>query len=357
MALTVVDDTLPAPWGRAAGGRLERVTVRSELLAANPLGDPAVRPLYVYLPPGHEDAGHRYPSIYLIQGMTGQLDMWLNRSAFEPTVPERIDALFSAGDVPPAIVVFVDCWTSVGGSQFINSAATGRYLDYLCDEVVPFVDARYPTVPERDRRGITGKSSGGYGAMVVPMLRPDIFGALASHAGDALFEACYLPEFPETVRTLRDHFDGSYERFWAEVRSADHFDFGRWGAPLNSYAMAACYSPVEDDPPRVELPFDIATGRLIDDVWQRWLAWDPVRMAPQHVEELASMRLIYLDAGRSDEYFLDLGAQAFARELERAGIDHSLELFDGTHMGIQYRYPRAIAALARALSADRGGAG
>lgn len=338
------------PWRRALSGHLDELTVVSDVLADNPLGDPARRPLYVYVPEGI-GAGERVVSVYVIQGMTGQADMWLNRSAFEPTMIERLDALFSDPKVPRAVVVFVDAWTSYGGSQFINSVATGRYMDYLCDEVVPFVDSRYPTVAEPGRRALTGKSSGGYGALVVPMLRPDVFGALASHAGDALFELCYLPEFPDTVRALRDHFKGSYDVFWDEVRSADSFDFKRFGAPLNTYCMAACYSPDESQPGKALLPFELDTGRLVDDVWQRWLAWDPVRMVPRHLDALGGLKLIYLDGGKSDEYYLDLGAQAVAKELAAAGIEHHLELFDGTHGGLQYRYPRAIRMLIEALSA------
>ncbi len=342
------------PWEAELRGSFDKLVVGSDVLEDNPLGDPARRPVYVYVPPDAKDAAateQKLPSIYVIQGMTGQLDMWLNRSAFEPTMIERVDQLFSSGGAPPAVVVFVDAWTSYGGSQFINSVATGRYMDYLCDEVVAFIDERYPTVPDRDRRGLTGKSSGGYGAMVVPMLRPDIFGALASHAGDALFEACYQTEFPVTARTLRDSFEGSYDVFWERVRSSDRVDFETIAAPLNTYAMAACYSPDEGRPGKALLPFDIDTGYLFDDVWERWLAWDPVRMAPAHLEALGSMKRIYLDAGRSDEYFLDLGAQAFSKELTKGGIKHTLELFDGAHGGLQYRYPGAIAELASALSA------
>ncbi len=107
--------------------------------------------------------------------------------------------MFARGGCPPAIVVMVDAWTSRGGSQYLNSSSTGRYQDYLCDEIVPFIDAHYPTIADRDHRGLAGKSSGGYGAMVVPMMRPDVFGALASHAGDALFECSLVPEFPAVV--------------------------------------------------------------------------------------------------------------------------------------------------------------
>ncbi|MDQ3953446.1 MAG: alpha/beta hydrolase-fold protein [Actinomycetota bacterium] len=333
-------------------GTFHELTVESELLAGNPLGDPARRPLYVYLPPG-VDAGSdgAYPSVYVIQGMTGQLDMWLERNAFEPTMVERVDAAFAAGGAPRAVVVFVDAWTSYGGSQFVNSTATGPYMDYLGDEVVPFVDARYPTAASRDHRGITGKSSGGYGAMMVPMLRRDVFGGFASHAGDALFEVCYQPEFPQTARILRDSFDGSYDVFWERVRSADRFDFGFYGHPMNSYAMAACYSPDESQPGKAVLPFEVDTGRLIPEVWERWLEWDPVRVAPKRMEALASMRHVYLDAGRSDEYFLDLGAVAFSKELRAGGVEHELVLFDGKHGGLQYRYPKAITDLARALEA------
>jgi enterochelin esterase-like enzyme len=263
---------------------------------------------------------------------------------------ERLDEMFASGSCPPAIVVFADAWTSHGGSQFLNSSGTGRYMDYLCDEVVPFVDAHYPTRADRAHRGLAGKSSGGYGAMVVPMLRPDVFGALASHAGDALFECCYLPEFRSVARRLRDDFEGSYEVFFDRLAHAERFDWNRHGVPFETYGYALAYSPDPDRPGKALLPFEIATGRTIEQVWARWLERDPVRMAAGHADALRGLRRIYLDAGKSDEYFLDLGAQAFAGELDKLGIDHTLELFDGGHGGITYRYPGAIRELVIALS-------
>ena len=149
--------------------------------------------------------------IYLIQGYTGTLGMWGNRSPFRPTVLELVDDLFGRTDTPPALVVGVDAWTAYGGSQFVDSPGTGRYHTYLCDEVVPFVDARWRTLADRESRAITGKSSGGFGAMITPMLRPDLFGALATHAGDTLYELCYIKDFAEAARTLRDSYGGSFE--------------------------------------------------------------------------------------------------------------------------------------------------
>jgi S-formylglutathione hydrolase FrmB len=337
------------PWSRGSAGRLEELEIESEALRGNALGDPNLRPLWVYTPPGYDDEPeHRYPCVYVIQGLTGQLDMWRNREPFRPNYLENVDSLFASGDVPPTLVAFVDAWTSLGGSQFLNSPGTGRYQDYLCDEVVALVDDRYRTIPDRYHRGIQGKSSGGYGALVTPMLRPDVFSALASHAGDSLFESCYLPEFREAVRALRKEYEGSFDRFWDDFRSRPAFSKKDDDVLLDVWCMAACYST--DDDGTVRLPFDVSTGAMVDDVWQRWLDKDPVRMIPKHADELRSIRAIWVDAGTRDEWFLDNGAVAISKELEALGVEHTLELFDAGHMGISYRYPRSLAFLSTALS-------
>jgi S-formylglutathione hydrolase FrmB len=250
--------------------------------------------------------------------------------------------------VPATIVVFVDAFTSLGGSQYVNSPGTGRYLDYLCDDVVSFVDARYATIPAPEHRALTEKSSGGYGAMTVPMRRPDVFGAFATHAGDALFELCFMPLVADCVRVLRDSYDGSFDNFWRDFRSRPTFSKRGDADLLNIYRMAACYSAEEDG--SVTLPFEEKSGKLRDEVWQRWLANDPVRIAPQHSEALRSMRAVYVDAARSDDYYLDVGATAFSAELRALQVEHHFELFDGTHSAIEYRYPIALRYLAERIA-------
>ncbi len=345
---------LPPPWGHAWSGRLDEHALDSQALAGNPLGDPHRRPVYVYTPPGYDDEpDRRYPSVYVIQGLTGQLDMWRNRKFGQPSTLEALDDLFASNPQAPAIVVFVDAWTSIGGSQFLDSPATGRYHTYLCDEVVPFVDDRYRTLDGAAHRGIAGKSSGGYGAMVTPMLRPDLFGGLITHAGDALFEACYLPDFRTVARALRDRYDGSYDAFWVDLRSRPGRSERTDGDLLNVWCMAACYSADPDG--TVQLPFEPTTGRLRPEIWDRWLAWDPVRMAARHADALRGLRGIWIDAGRSDDFYLDLGADAFRAELEAIGVIGDrlrFELFDGTHSGIDWRYPEAIGWLAERLAAN-----
>jgi Putative esterase len=338
------------PWTFEPKGRYDEHVFESEVLRGNRLRDPDRRPLWVYLPPGYQsEAKRRYPSIYVIQGLTGQVDMWRNRPAFRRNFPELADTLFATGGAPPCILVYVDCWTSLGGSQFLDSPGTGRYHTYLCDEVVSWVDSHYRTLPEARHRGIMGKSSGGYGAMVTPMLRPDLFGGLATHAGDALFELCYATAFGKSVRTLRDKYHGSFDEFWKDFRSRPAFSKEGDSELLNDWCMAACYSA--DDDGTVRLPYDPATGQQIPQVWERWLRWDPVRMVPQHAQALKGMRAIYIDAGTRDQYFLDLGAEAFRRGLERIGVtDVFFELFDASHDAIEYRYPIAVQYLAERLT-------
>jgi hypothetical protein len=340
---------MPLPWDTQLAGRIDELTIESELLRDNPLGDPHQRPLWVYTPPGYDDeADRRYPSVYVLQGYTGHIAMWRNRTPYRQPFPETADALFAAGEAPPCIVVYVDAWTAYGGSQFVDSPGTGRYHSYLCDEVVPFVDERYRTKAAAAHRGVSGKSSGGFGALITPMLRPDLFGGLASHAGDTLYEHCYLQEFGKAARALRDDYEGSYEKFWADFRSRPGMSKDSDGGLVMTYGCAAAFSA--DDDGTVQLPFDVDTGALIPDRWQRWIDWDPVRMVPQYAEALRGLKAIYLDAGKRDDWYLDLGAAAFRAELAKIGVtDVSFELFDATHMGIDYRYPIGLKYLAERL--------
>ncbi len=341
------------PWRADLAGRLDEHVIESERLKGNPLGDPHERPLWVYLPPGYDDEpGRRYPSVYVIQGYTGHVGMWANRTPFRRPFPELADAMFARGAVPPGIVVYVDAWTSLGGSQYLDSPATGDYHSYLCDEVVAWVDAHYRTHASRDRRAISGKSSGGYGAMVTAMLRPDVFGGFATHAGDSLFELTCPPMFAETARLLRDEYGGLIEAFFDDLDGRIFGTRAGDGKLIEVYAYAAAYSAEPDG--TVLLPFD-DTGRLVPEVWQRWLAHDPVRMAAEdrYARALRSMRAIWIDAGKRDEYYLDLGAMAFRRAVAEAGVAEDrvfFELFDATHTAIEYRYPLALAWLLRRLT-------
>ena len=320
--------------GLALPGRWEKLSFASAALRDNPLGDPHERPVYVWSP----DGDGPYPVVYILQGFTGLAPAWFNVRPWRRSVPEEIDEL-----APQAVVVLVDAFTALGGSQFVDSAAIGRYHTYLCDDLVPWIDERFPT----RARALHGHSSGGYGAMVNAMLRPDLFSGFATHAGDALFENCYLHEFTDVVRALRDSYEASYDRFWEDFRGRQPLAKKTDHTLVNTYAMSAAYSDGE-------LPFDIETGELRDEVWQRWLAWDPVRMArePRYAEALRGMRAIWIGAGKRDEFNLDLGAVAFHRAVVDAGPDEgavNFELHDGNHFDVSWTVTAALSYLAERL--------
>jgi Putative esterase len=317
MFMFITQPRVVPPWPAELAGRLEKITLDSTLLRGNPLGDPHRRPLQVYLPPGYRDEGRRFPVVYLLPGYGGSAGSWTSRSTYGRPLVELIDAAFAAGRAPAAVVVSVDGWTRYGGSQYIDSAGTGRYHSYLCEEVVRHVDGRYRTIPGREHRAVIGKSSGGFGALVTVMLRPDLFGGCASHAGDAFYEVLYQPVLREAVRALRP-WDGDILAWWQDFQARMPDD--RPGERMLEYLLgvSACFSPGTGGVP--VLPVDTRTGELNADAWHSWLDWDPVRMIPRYAGPLRSLRAVWIDAGSEDEFFLDLGVRALERAMDRIGL-------------------------------------
>jgi pimeloyl-ACP methyl ester carboxylesterase len=322
-------------------GRLEQDTLESMALRGNPLGDPARRPVYVYVPPGFRPG---LPAVYFLHGFTGSAHSWTGFPGFGMTVPERLDRLVASGAVPPALGVFVDGWTSLGGSQWLNSPAIGHYRDYVARDVVAWTEARFGALATPEARAVVGKSSGGYGAMVMGRHHPEVFGHVASHAGDAGFEYCYLPDFPRTAGALLGTDPGSWldaMRLRAretKMRGSDH-------APLNVLAMAAAYSPRPGAPGNLELPFDPETARLRPEVWERWLAHDPVRFVPAALEPFRRLRSVFLDCGTQDEFNLRWGTRMVVESLRKGGVEVVHEEFDDGHRDVNYRYERSLAFL------------
>jgi enterochelin esterase-like enzyme len=318
--------------------------ISSAILRDNPLGDPAERDLHVYLPPGY-DPSQRYPALLAVVGFTGTGGMLFNLDPLGEDLRLRLDRLITTGRCPPVIVAAPDCFTRLGGNQYINSTATGRYEDYLLDEIVPFVDRAYAT----GRWGVFGKSSGGYGAIVLGMRHPEVFQAVADHSGDANFELCYVPDFAEALDHFREHGGPArwLDRFWAD----ENRHRKKWMKALNVLAMAAHYSPSPASPHLgIDFPFDLETGAMRWDVWERWRAWDPVNMVEAHGDALRRLRLVYVDCGRRDEFALHWGARALVAELKRVGVAPFYEEFDDGHMSISYRYDTSLPMLARALA-------
>ena len=330
-----------------ARGRVAVPSHVSKVLHGNALGDPHQRDVYCYLPPGYDESSGSFPVLYFLSGFTGTGRMHLNYDPYVESIDRRLDRLIGEGAMPPVICVLPDCFTRLGGSQYVNSSATGRYEDYLVSEIVPFVDANFRTLASRDHRGVIGKSSGGYGAMVLSMRHPDTFGAMGSHAGDVYFAYCYLPDFPKLALGIERH--GGVEAFLRHFESLQKKTKESMEV-LNILAMAACYSPNPEAPLGIDLPVVIPTGEIRVEVWNRWVENDPVHMAKSHADALRSLKMIYLDAGLRDEFNLQMGARIFCSRLDALGVKYLYEEFDDTHMAINYRYDRSLVDLAHALA-------
>lgn len=337
--------------GAPQSPRLLFETVPGRTLEANPLRDPAARMLPVCLPPSY-DGTRRFPVIYLLAGFASTGMSFMNFSFGRPTVPEMVDAMMRQGSMAESIVVMPDCMTRYGGSQYVDSEATGPYETYLTDEVIPFVDSRFLTLADRRHRAVAGKSSGGFGALRLGMRHPDLFSAVACHSGDMGFELCYRPNFPAAARTL-ERYGGSIATFFSNWESLDKKPRGEF-ALLDAMAMAAAYSPdpTRSVPENMRLPFDPRTCDLLPEVWERWLEFDPLVMIgkARYREALGSLGTLFLDCGSQDEYNLQFTLRKFSDLATAAGITHQWEEFPDSHADTAYRYRRSLPLLATAIA-------
>jgi S-formylglutathione hydrolase FrmB len=351
---------------------------RSSILADNPLGDPAVRRLAVWLPREYDERdggpGRRFPVLYDLVGFTGSGMSHLNWRPFNENVAERAARLVRDGSMGPVIIVFPDCFTSLGGNQYVNSSAIGNYADYLLDEIIPFVDGEFRTLASREHRGCFGKSSGGYGAMIHGMKYTRHWGAVANHSGDAYFDFVYRSDWPNTLNELAKYRRPARRAgpvtppgdTAAERRLRQGLDDGRvqrflkamWNKPKLSGAevhaimnicMAATYDPDPAASLGFRLPFHVETGELIESRWRRWLEHDPVNLVRKHARSLRRLRGIYIDCGWRDQYHIHFGARQLSRRLAAAGISHRYEEFDDDHSDVDYRMDTSLPYLYRAL--------
>jgi len=317
------------------------------VLGGNPWDDPVDREVAVYLPPGYSESVSPYVALWDLAAFTNAGPGHLNWRNQGENLPSRLDRLIGQGAMEPVVVIVPDCYTSLGGNQYVNSPGVGRYADYLVQELVPFVTQRVNVVADRAGRGIFGKSSGGYGAMYHAMHFPDTWGAAASHAGDVGFELLFRGEFPAVSSVLAAH-DGDINAFlrafWRRNRPSGH-DF----TTLMILAMAASYDPDPEDPSRIRLPFDLRTCEIDAGRWQNWLRFDPLNLFSQHADALRSLNALYIDVGQYDQYHIQYGTRRLADALTACGVSHRYEEFDGTHSAIDWRLDHSLPFLAEAL--------
>lgn len=325
----------------------------SSVLKNNPLKDPYKRKILVYLPPSYFNGTKKFPVLYLISGFTGYGALNMNLAPFSENIQQRMDRLISTKAIKEMIVVMPDCFTKYGGSQYVNSAATGRYEDYMVKEIVPFIDNNFRTIPKAASRCIVGKSSGGYGAMWLAMRNPGTFGLMATHSGDSAFEYCYMEHFAEFIVLIQKYGKGhnAVQKFIKTQINNKQPKGSDFHNIINTIGMSACYSP---NPKRKEynfdLPFDIYTGEIISSVWNKWLKFDPVRIVNKYKSNLKKLKYIYVDCGVKDEFKLQAGARIFCDKLKQNGIKFTHYEFNGGHFNVQYRYDTSYAEISKRIS-------
>jgi enterochelin esterase family protein len=311
--------------------------IDSAALAGNPLGDPTERDVHVYLPPGYRGGGaRRWPVVLVLTGFTGFGEMMFRRQSFGEALPQRLDRLIATGKIPPMIFASPDCFTAYGGSQYVDSPAVGNYETFVVREVVPRIDAAFRTRATPRHRAVAGKSSGGYGALMLGMKHPDVFGALASHSGDAYFDYCYGFDFVKAWVPLMKA--GGVEKWLKAFRAAQKVKMDDVHV-LNIVAMSACYLPNPKAPLGFDLPFDMETGEERHDLTRKWAKFDPVVACGKYAGNLRKLRGVFVDCGLRDEYALQAGARILVKRLRALRVKPLVhQEFEDGHMDITYRY-------------------
>jgi enterochelin esterase-like enzyme len=332
----------------AGRGTVQTLWLDSRVLKGNLLGDPSERRIDVYVPARHDGS----PLLVDLVGFTGGGPSHSNWKNFGENLPERLDRLIGTGAMPPVVVALPDCFTKLGGNQYINSAAMGRWDDFLLQEAVPFVEQRFGC-GGAGRRGCFGKSSGGYGAMVHALLHNDFWAGAAVHSGDMGFDLLFASDWPKALRAIaktENSVEKWLQAFFAatavKVKDADvHV--------LMVLAMCATYDPDPEAYMGVRLPVTVDTCELIPERWANFLKWDPLSLADEHGESLKRLKALYIDCGEVDQYNLVYGARRMHKKLTALGVPHVYEEFADDHSSVDYRMDRSLPLLAKALLGDQ----
>ncbi len=328
-------------------GTVTTLWLDSAILKGNFIGEPTERRIDVYVPAGHDGRG--LPLLVDLVGFTGGGPSHTNWKNFGENLPERLDRLIATRAMAPVVAALPDCYTKLGGNQYINSAAMGRWDDFLLAEAIPLVERKFGC-GGTGRRGVFGKSSGGYGAMVHALLHPDFWAASAVHSGDVGFELLFASDWPKVLRAIATT-GGSIEKwlqaFFAatqvKVKDADvHV--------LMILAMCASYDPDLRAFMGIRLPVTLDTCEMIPERWVNFVQWDPLTLAVTHGAGLKRLTALYIDCGDEDQYNLVYGARRLHKKLVALSAPHIYEEFPDTHSSVDYRMDRSMPLLAKALS-------
>ena len=286
----------------------------------NPGGENPVRRVTIYLPPSYDQTTNRYPVIYYLHGFTWNDSLQIAADHFD----QLLDKAINQKKIKPVIVVIPNHYTQYRGSWYTNSALTGNWADFTTKELVSYVDQHYRTIGDRESRGIAGHSMGGYGAIKLGMLSPNVFSSVyaLSPATLALFKeiGAYGPAFRRAQSiTSKEELTTGYNEFFANV----------------AVAMGRAYTPNVSKPPfYCDFPFTYKGDSVIvnNSVLAIWNKNSPLYMVDEYADNIRKLKALKLDWGRNEEDgHIPLTCRMFSQKLESLGINHYAEEYIGTH--------------------------
>lgn len=261
-------------------GSVEKHSITSRALTKNLIDVNPKREISIYLPPGYQTAERHFPVIYYIP---------FSQQTLEPVVTALFDRAIARGDIGEFILVTGDFSTPHSINFFGNNEVTGRWLDYIKEELVPWVDQRYRTLKSAEHRGISGHFLGGFAAIKLAMLYPDTF---------------------SSVYALHPVATGTGERTmlwvpnWKEIHSAE--GYADLKAPYSSpfVAMAQAHLPNPKRPPfYADFIVEDVNGEPTPHPAHIYKLMDNFMLdalVPKYWQNLQDIKAIGFDWGRND---------------------------------------------------------
>ena len=280
------------------------LTFASRALEANPLRDPATRSVAVFIP-AQATNGARLPVVYYLPGFGNSSARFISNSAPWLRWVQKM-----SDDSAPVLLVVVDGRNRWGGSQYLNSPAQGNYADYICDEVLAQVEAKHPAPTNGVRRIIAGHSSGGFGALRLGMMRPELFDAVLALSPDSDFPLSHLP--PAKARGV-----AKFPLADVEKQMKGEAPVPKDGELNYHLALSAAYAPRRDSKSgEFDWLYD-AQGQFREEVWQRWMDNDPLTLVKKNPSAFGTNQLLYLEGAAQDEYSANIGARKINEALSQ----------------------------------------
>jgi hypothetical protein len=161
---------------------------------------------YVYLPPGYHSTSLSYPVVYFLRLHE---DEWFNpylQGRTGTSLKDVADNLIASGQAGKMILVAPSTGSSTYEPGLVNmlrpdlttgsGIGTGRFEDYIVNDLIPHIDATYRTIPDRDHRGIDGFSYGGYSSTLLSFKHPALFCSVGSYDGTIMWYNLDNPSIP-----------------------------------------------------------------------------------------------------------------------------------------------------------------